>query len=362
MKIPIPYLSSSEAAHKNGKCYGCPSIKRNESSICPSLPSRQSIVQAKLELTQAGDSYEQEAERTAYFIMQKEFLGKSGIPVEHPSLSATLPPLISRRVSGDAGVAVDAETERDIYASRGGGHGLPDALRSRMEVSFGIDFSNVRLHTDSKAADLSRGIQAKAFTYGNDIYFNRGQYQPYSAAGQHLIAHELTHVVQQSGKVGRKPTWDSLNSNYPLEPQFNNKDIFEYVFVNNLKGWVNTCAARVSIAFIRSGEAMSGGFKVNKRSDFYNELKTKNEIHIIVGVREMKEWLKKTYGNPIIIKPKQGSELVTINDVNEKIANKKGVLLMEKCHVTLWTGERCIKNDYYPQKRVYFWEFSDGDK
>ncbi len=73
-----------------------------------------------------------------------------------------------------------------------------------MESGFGTDFSNVRLHTDSQAAQLSQNINAKAFTYGNDIYFNKGQYNPTADSGQHLIAHELTHVVQQNGKVGRE--------------------------------------------------------------------------------------------------------------------------------------------------------------
>ncbi len=333
-------------------------LKKRRKQKHSSNANGQNRVQPKLELTTPGDSYEREADRMADFVMRRQY---TGIPTEMPSAAYVVHPTISRSVSGSVGVAVSTATKDGINASRGGGQPMPATLRSQMESGFGTDFSGVRLHTDSKAADLSRGIQARAFTYGNDIYFNRGEYQPYSVAGQHLIAHELTHVVQQSGKVGRKPTWDSLNSNYPLKSH-NNKDIFEYVFVNNLKGWENTCATRVSIAFIRSGEAMSGGFKVNKRSDFYNELKTKNEIHIIVGVREMKKWLEKTYGTPIIIEPKQGSELVTIDDVNKKIANKKGVLLMEKYHVTLWTGDRCIEDDYYPKKRVYFWEFSDSDK
>lgn len=210
MKIPIPYLSSSEAAHKNGKCYGCPSTKRNESSICQSLPSRQSIVQPKLELTTPGDSYEREADRMADFVMQK---GGGNASAEMPSAASVVHPTISRSVSGSAGVVVDTATEGGINASRGGGLPMPEALRSQMESGFGADFSGVRLHTDSKAADLSRGIQAKAFTYGNDIFFNSGQYQPHSAAGQRLIAHELTHVVQQSGKVGREGEEDAEYEN-----------------------------------------------------------------------------------------------------------------------------------------------------
>ena len=187
---------------------------RKRSLETKSFPSRTCVVQPKLELTTPGDSYEREADRMADFVMRKVY---SGLPTEMPSATSVLPPVISRRASSStSGVAVGNATESGIHASRGGGQPMPEALRSQMESGFGADFSGVRLHTDSKAADLSRGIQAKAFTYGNDIYFNRGQYQPYSAAGQHLIAHELTHVVQQSGKVGREDDTTKTNR-IPIE-------------------------------------------------------------------------------------------------------------------------------------------------
>ena len=165
-------------------------------------PSQQTIVQPKLELTTPGDSYEREADRMADFVMRKAY---SGLPTEMPSTSSVLPPLISRRTSSStSGVAVDSATESGIHTSRGGGHPMPTALRSQMESGFETDFSRVRLHTGSAAEAMSNDLSAKAFTYGNDIYFNRGQYSPDTTAGQHLIAHELTHVVQQNGKVGRE--------------------------------------------------------------------------------------------------------------------------------------------------------------
>lgn len=88
---------------------------------------------------------------------------------------------------------------------KGGGQAMPDGLRSRMEQGFSRDFSQVRLHTDAEAADLSGSIQARAFAYGNDIYFNKGQFSPDSSEGQRLVAHELAHVVQGGEKVGRLP-------------------------------------------------------------------------------------------------------------------------------------------------------------
>lgn len=82
---------------------------------------------------------------------------------------------------------------------------MPDGLRGMMERGFDRDFSQVRLHTDGEAAGLSSSIHAKAFTHGNDIYFNQGQYAPETSEGQRLVAHELAHVAQGGGKVGRVP-------------------------------------------------------------------------------------------------------------------------------------------------------------
>lgn len=86
-----------------------------------------------------------------------------------------------------------------LDASRGKGEPLPASTRRAMERSFGADFSGVRVHTGQPAADLNRDVAAKAFTYGADIYFNHQQFQPHTPQGQHLLAHELTHVLQQNG-------------------------------------------------------------------------------------------------------------------------------------------------------------------
>lgn len=177
--------------------------RRADRATQRSAPSRQMLVQPKLELTTPGDSYEREADRMADYVMRKPF-GVSSISM--PSTVVANQPKILRRATGSySDIAVDSATESGIHASRGGGQPLPTDLRARMESGFGTDFSGVRLHTGSAAETMSSNLNAKAFTYGNNIYFNRGQYSPNTTAGQHLIAHELTHVVQQSGKVGRIP-------------------------------------------------------------------------------------------------------------------------------------------------------------
>jgi hypothetical protein len=83
-------------------------------------------------------------------------------------------------------------------ALRSGGEALPEVVRSHFEARFGHDFSRVKIHTDGVAAQSARSVGARAFTVGSDIVFNSSEFQPHSPAGRHLLAHELTHVVQQS--------------------------------------------------------------------------------------------------------------------------------------------------------------------
>jgi hypothetical protein len=119
---------------------------------------------------------------------------------EEPAVQ--LKPLIQRR-GGDQRFQLDEETMNRINRARDGGQPLAEPTNQRMSAALGYDFSGVRVHTDAEADKLNQQLQAKAFTTGPDIFFKRGAYSPAPSSGQELIAHELTHVVQQSkGKVG----------------------------------------------------------------------------------------------------------------------------------------------------------------
>jgi hypothetical protein len=93
-------------------------------------------------------------------------------------------------------------------ALRSPGRSLPASARAALEPGFGRDFSGVRVHTDAKAAESARAVQARAYTVGQDIVFGAGQYDPDSVAGLHLLAHELTHTVQTDGGIHRAPAED----------------------------------------------------------------------------------------------------------------------------------------------------------
>ena len=92
-----------------------------------------------------------------------------------------------------------SEVEEAIHRSRGGGRSLDSGVRTQMESAFEADFSSVRVHTNTQADSLNRALSARAFTTGQDIFFGNGEYNPGASSGRELLAHELTHVVQQHG-------------------------------------------------------------------------------------------------------------------------------------------------------------------
>ncbi|NES77321.1 DUF4157 domain-containing protein [Okeania sp. SIO1H4] len=95
---------------------------------------------------------------------------------------------------------VSANLEARIQSARGSGQPLSDSTRAFMEPRFGYDFSNVRVHTDDRAASAARDLNAQAFTVGQDIFFGSGRYAPESTVGKQLFAHELVHTLQQQPK------------------------------------------------------------------------------------------------------------------------------------------------------------------
>jgi outer membrane protein OmpA-like peptidoglycan-associated protein len=136
-------------------------------------------LQPKFKVSAPGDSYEQEADRVADQVLQmpdEEVERKQDVAVSGPAR-------IERSAAG---------------SSSGGGQPLSDSVRSYFEPRFGEDFSQVRLHTDERAAQSAQGLGASAYTLGQDVVLGEGQYAPETVEGRQLLAHELAHVVQQS--------------------------------------------------------------------------------------------------------------------------------------------------------------------
>lgn len=104
---------------------------------------------------------------------------------------------ILRAKVGDGGIQVSNQTQAQIDNLQGGGKPLSETTRAFFEPHLGEDLSHVRVHTDATAAETAKSINARAFTVGRDVAFGAGEYAPETSEGKRLLAHELTHVVQQ---------------------------------------------------------------------------------------------------------------------------------------------------------------------
>lgn len=181
---------------------------------------RSRMIQAKLSISQPGDQFEQEADRVAAAVVGNGY----------SSAGLTKPPAIQQKCGGCKSKSeledsqhihrmcnkceeeeskaqlksksasqpeVTGATEQQVSEAQTGGQPLPGPLRSDLEQRFGHDFSEVRLHVDSSAGESARSLNALAYTMGRHIVFGAGQYSPSGTAGQRLLAHELTHFIQQ---------------------------------------------------------------------------------------------------------------------------------------------------------------------
>lgn len=105
--------------------------------------------------------------------------------------------LLAQRANEGGGFAVDEDTEERIESARGKGQSLDPEAAKELGNALGADFDSVRVHTSQESDQLNRRLNARAFTTGSDIFFRQGEYSPNTSGGKELLAHELTHVVQQ---------------------------------------------------------------------------------------------------------------------------------------------------------------------
>lgn len=157
-----------------------------------------SVIQAKLVLGAADSKYEREADRVAQQVVgQMPSEGQQAQQQADSSQLMRAPD--SHAMRGVEAGAVNSGVQQTIQDVRGGGQLLPMSVRKSVEQALGADFSGVRVHDDAQSDRLNRSLRACAFTTGQDIFFRKGAYNPATRKGKALIAHELTHVVQQQG-------------------------------------------------------------------------------------------------------------------------------------------------------------------
>jgi hypothetical protein len=195
-----------EAAAHIGSTQGNRHLSKVVSAIksTPSKPqtSPAPSIQTKLTVSEPGDQYEEEADRVADQVMRMAAPPPPPAGEDEENKSGGLPPLV--QASADGVPAVTPDLEASIRQLKGTGHPLPGTERTFFEERLNVDLSNVRVHTGPDAVQASRDLRARAYTVGSDIAFNEDQYQPGSSDGRQLLAHELTHVVQQGGAARLK--------------------------------------------------------------------------------------------------------------------------------------------------------------
>jgi hypothetical protein len=201
-KIPqIPELVASEKL-----------VAESSKSINSSMTGLGLLAQARLEVGRVNDPAELEADQTA-----AEFLkwARSGPSSSHKDqLMVSNQTTSARRSSSGTmetgGFGVGGEVEQDIRREANGGQALQDSTRQQFEGFFGTDLGDVRVHADAKAAELSRTLGADAFTVGSNVFFGAGKFSPGNDSGNNLLAHELTHVVQQNSGANRRINPDAV--------------------------------------------------------------------------------------------------------------------------------------------------------
>ena len=169
------------------------------------------LVQARLQVSNPDDPFEHEAEATADDFVRsvhrrsapRAMRASTGIARSADGVGL---------VNDGPGLSTTDDTATAINSARGGGVQMSEGVRSRFESFFGSDLSGVRVHADEGSDRLCRSIEAEAFTAGRDVFFTRGSFAPGSAKGDHLLAHELTHVVQQgqAPAITRRATTDVM--------------------------------------------------------------------------------------------------------------------------------------------------------
>lgn len=199
-------------------------------------------IQTKLKVGEPNDRFEQEADRVAEQVIRmpepksaaKRVMNPVHNSIDHPNNQKVLAPfrttaetvmrqpgtteeidpekqrtmlklvcpecseLLQAKEASSKGIRLGKGFESQIESAKSGGQPLPKSVRKFFEPKFGYDFSRVKIHTDAHAGDTAKRMNALAYTMGSHIVFAPGQLAPHSYEGKKLLAHELTHVVQQS--------------------------------------------------------------------------------------------------------------------------------------------------------------------
>jgi outer membrane protein OmpA-like peptidoglycan-associated protein len=191
------------------------------------------VPQAKLNIGVPGDKFEQEADRVADLVVNgrtesESFFGASAPKIQNKTIASDITPLVQKneeeeeaqtklelqrkpeeeeeemvQPKADTTTEFQNRTEQFLKSNAGNGNALASRVQAQMENGFGADFSDINIHTDNRAVQMNQELGAQAFTFGKNIFFNEGKYDPQSNSGKTLLAHELTHTIQQGASASK---------------------------------------------------------------------------------------------------------------------------------------------------------------
>ncbi len=242
--------------------------------------------QAKLTINKPGDEYEQEADAVADKVMRMPDRTPRNNLFFQPAISAIQRKCahceeqekqqLQRKETNNSAVTRDQELDSYVENLSGRGQRLPKEVQNFFEPKFGYDFSNVKVHTDTTAANSAQSINALAYTSGNNMVFNKGQYQPETNTGKKLLAHELTHVVQQGSlikKVQRMESEEESSSSEVSTPPNTDASLKSGIAFDAIELPSDEAARRVNQAL----DVMTGLTYVRRPSSSSSDIISANE-------------------------------------------------------------------------------------
>ncbi|MEM7574267.1 MAG: T6SS effector amidase Tae4 family protein [Bacteroidota bacterium] len=276
---------------------------------------------------------------------------------------------IQPKATTSKGNRTSAGLSQKLKARSGRGKPMSPEVMQQMEAGFGVDFSQVNIHTDAEAESMNKDLHARAFTNGNDIYFNTGQYNPDTNKGKRLLAHELTHTVQQgastasskSTNVQRQevsrppkkevlPAFDLLWSAYPVGSA---DEVKQSIGGKVNYPWIkNTCAIRMSRVLNYSGHPVPFTKGANGKGVTISGADKK---WYFFRITDLRSFIERKFGPPDqVLQPPYDLQA---------LANYRGIILFEvdvwddaTGHFTLWNGQAAADKAYFQQaKAVYLW-------
>ena len=273
-------------------------------------------VQPRLDVGASNDPFEREADAVGRQVVAAMRSGRTYATPAAQADDAAGPkgaPVISRRAQvGAEGGTVSSDIERTISSTRGRGVELDETTRRKLDSGFGADFSQVRVHTGSQATELNQQLSAEAFTLGNDIYFRDGLPDANSSGGLELLAHELTHTIQQGGA-----------RRVASAPEGEHQQMHEHDSPSISRAWSGSCC----------GEILSDGTVIRRHSSWEHSLLGDAKPATLVKIGAWQDLIEQTSADG----GKLAKGKVTIQGVGDvDKAQVMHVLTQEMSRVALW--------------------------